>query len=334
MGNILSSFLRVPQNFISLIRNLIFLPVSLFQRYKAIMSPSREPDTHIDLSFASAFLPPPLPPLDYVEIKANFYVTSLRPRISACPHVTSIRIPEAKDWFDHQAIVFKVRKYLLSKQHDIRVYSDNRWSIVSKDSNEIRELLRWCHLVRTSGLERADRIMSVCSPYLGMEKDEIFGIIDPYDTYVLGLFGLERLGKYCSFLCGYNGMVRDINAIKDRLAHLPIVLTETDYQCRIDYARLGKIYTNDELNRSCAKWFPGVDHVDEIVSPPRRFLSLSNIANAEVIIDVQNPDTDSGAHDSEQSAELSDDIFQDACEHPDSIESGEIAPPSESEQKL
>ena len=145
--------------------------------------------------------PPSVPPPAIYEMIANFYVSKNPP--PPIRGVVNIKLPPPEEWVDHQAIIYKVRRYLLSKNHPVRVNPDGRWCIYDRTSNEIESLLQWCYLTRTVGIFAADDIMLHQTPYVFSDPvpKEIFGIVDPDHTLSLGLLDKGQLGKQCTFLC-------------------------------------------------------------------------------------------------------------------------------------
>ena len=194
---------------------------------------------------------------DYFDMKASFYLSGRRPR--STPDTIYVKLPPEQDWFDHQAIIYKVRNYLISKTHDIHIYTNGRWSIFSKDNDEIYNLLQWCHATRDMGFLAADEILLNRLPYVFREpiSNEIFGAVSLDQTLTLGLADIGDLRNQCSFLCRYTGKSNHIPYIKNNLANLPPLLSQDEYDSRMHYSRLGNLIPLSRLQNSFLRWHPG-----------------------------------------------------------------------------
>ena len=212
-------------------------------------------------------LPPPShfsAPPNFFDMIANFYVDSLCP--PAKQGEVNIRLPTPENWIDHQSVIYKVQRYLLSKSHHIRVNPDGKWYIYDNNgSTEIECLLQWCYLARRFGPFRADDIMLRKIPFTFIEKVEkvILGVVGPNQHLSLGLSGFGDIGRQCTFLSEYTGSRFDIFKIFQRLGTYRPAISTSEYDLRVYLFRLGNTLTIDSLQSSYNKWHPGVRHFSD-----------------------------------------------------------------------
>ena len=207
-------------------------------------------------------LPPPVhsaPPPHAFCLNAEFYETGFAPSPSPPNDTAYIHLPPSNEWVDHQAVTYKVRKYLLSKTHSIKVYPNGRWCVFDKQANEIETLMQWCHLTRTIGLHEADEVMLFHTPHAFSEPidKKIYGIVDPSLNFSLGLSNYGELGRQCSFLCHYTGPIQNIFDLHAKFSSLTPILSPDEYNTRIHFSRLGNPIDQRRLLLSYCRWYPG-----------------------------------------------------------------------------